>query len=131
MSTPIKHVIGAEPWRSGAFVNEILPFTADKQNDKDIVSDATKLRISNALQSSLHTRDVIRGFAREVRRMVRGVAVRYRHSVQKVSIDDGARELNTYTYELNLVGRSLGEITFSRANALNNSELQEIGRAHV
>ena len=124
MSTPIKHILGAEAWRSGAFVNEILPFTADQQSHEGIVSDATKLRISNALQSSLHTRDVIRGFAREVRRMVRGVAVRYRHSVQKVSIADGARELNTYTYELNLVGRYLGEITFSRANALIDSELQ-------
>lgn len=124
MSTPIKQVIGAEPWRNGAFVNAILPFTAEQAGGKDIVSDATKLRISNALQSSLHVRDVIRGFAREVRRMVRGVSVRYRNSVQKVAIDDGTRELNTYTYELNLVGRYLGEITFSRATALVESDLE-------
>ena len=124
MSTPIKQVIGAEPWRAGSFVNEILPFTADEDRARDIVSDATKLRISTALQSSLYVRDVVRGFAREVRRMVRGVAVRYRHTVQKISIDDGARELNSYTYELNLVGRYLGEITFSRANPLAESELQ-------
>lgn len=123
MSTPIKQVIGAEPWRNGSFVNEILPFTVDQDRGRDIVSDATKLRISTALQSSLYVRDVVRGFAREVRRMVRGVAVRYRHSVQKLSIDDGSRELNSYTYELNLVGRYLGEITFSRATALAESEL--------
>ena len=124
MSTPIKHVIGPEPWRNGTFVNQILPFTAEEQSGRDVVSDAIKLRISNALQSSLYVRDVVRGFAREVRRMVRGVAVRYRHSVHKVAIDDGARELNTYTYELNLVGRYLGEITFSRASALAASELE-------
>ena len=124
MSTPIKHVLNDEPWRAGAFAHEILPFTADDQEFAHIVSDSTKLRIANALQSSLHVRDVVRGFAREVRRLVRGVAVRYRHSVHKVAIEDGQREFNSYTYELNLVGRYLGEITFSRASTLIESELQ-------
>ena len=124
MSTPSKHIINEEPWRRGAFAHEILPFTADEHESAHIVSDSTKLRIANALQSSLHVRDVIRGFAREVRRMVRGVAVRYRHSVHKVAVDDGLREFNSYTYELTLVGRYLGEITFSRATTLAESELQ-------
>jgi len=125
MSTPIKHIISDAAWNAApAGGGSVLPFSADQAAGKIVVSDAVKLRIANALQASLHVRDVIKGFASEVRRIVRGVAVRYRNNPQKVAVDDGPRELNRYTYELNLVGRYLGEVTFSRNEALNEGELE-------
>lgn len=124
MSTPIKHIINEGPWHSFRFSGEVLPFTGDESIERSIVSDSTKLRIANALQSSLHVRDVVKGFAREVRRIVRGVSVRYRNNPHRMAIDDGARELNRYSYELNLVGKYLGEVTFSRNDTLTTSELE-------
>lgn len=124
MSTPIKQIVGDDPWPTAGVSGSVLPFTGDDPFARSIVSDATKLRIANALQASLHVRDVIKGFGREVRRIVRGVAVRYRNGAHKVAIDDGARELHRYSYELNLVGRYLGEVTFSRNDPLVEADLQ-------
>jgi diguanylate cyclase (GGDEF)-like protein len=124
MSTPIKQIVGEAHWPAQGPSGSVLPFTGEDPYAKSIVSDTTKLRIANALQASLHVRDVIKGFGREIRRIVRGVAVRYRHATHKLAVDDGARELHRYSYELNLVGRYLGEITFSRNDALAESELE-------
>lgn len=112
------------PWHRFSFSHEMLPYADQAEGATSVLSDSIKLRIANALQSSLHIRDVIQGFAREVRRIVRGVSVRYRNSPDRLAIDDGARELNRYSYDLNLVGKYLGEVTFSRNDALTESELE-------
>ena len=106
----------------------ILPFAPESRPDGQKISDATQLRIANALQSSLHTKDVIKGFAQEIRRIVRGVSVRYRYRNEKILLQDGPLALHQYSYELNLVGKHLGAITFSRHKPLseNDQELLEI-----
>ena len=119
----MKSVSGSAPWQSGAFNNDYLPFSPDNKDERHLVSDTVKLRIANALQSSLHVTDIIKGFALEARRLVRGISVRYRNKSHAAKVDDGVRELNRYSYELNLVGRYLGEVTFSRSKILCEDEL--------
>lgn len=117
--------IGEDPaWPTVSRARDVLPFTGTETPGNDKISDSTKLRIANALQSSLHVRDIVRGFGCEIRRIVRDVSVRYRHRPHKLAIDDGARELNSYAYELNLVGKFLGEVTFSRHEPLSEDELE-------
>lgn len=120
----MKPIVDDAAWRAAPVSRSVLPFTGTEATSDDKISDSTKLRIATALQSSLHVRDVVRGFGAEVRRIVRDVSVRYRHRALKLAVDDGARELNSYAYELNLVGKFLGEITFSRHEALTEDELE-------
>ncbi|MGR8920596.1 MAG: GGDEF domain-containing protein [Gammaproteobacteria bacterium] len=111
------------PWQAATFTHDFLPFSPDIRDERHLVSDAVKLRIANALQSSLHVRDIIRGFAGEARRLVRGISLRYTNKGSKITVEDGPAEHNRYSYELNLVGRYLGELSFSRARGLNADEL--------
>ncbi|MEX2482370.1 MAG: GGDEF domain-containing protein [Gammaproteobacteria bacterium] len=119
----MKDITEPEAWQGGDFNRDFLPFSADNQDDRHLVSDATKLRIATALQSSLHVRDIIKGFTREARRIVRGIAVCYQHNGQQLVVEDGTLEPNRYSYELNLIGKYLGEVTFSRRRALGEDEL--------
>ena len=89
----------------------IMNATAEQQQ---LVSDAIILRISTALQASLHVKDVVHAFSSEVRRIVRGLSVRYRNRARQIMIEDGDKQLHRCSYELNLLGDSLGEITFTR-----------------
>ncbi|MEQ8661698.1 MAG: GGDEF domain-containing protein [Gammaproteobacteria bacterium] len=123
MSTPMKQITESAPWQGGDFNRDFLPFSSETEESRHLVSDSTKLRIATALQSSLHVRDIVRGFAREARRIVRGIVVRYHHSVQRLTVEDGAGEMNRYSYELNLIGKYLGEVTFSRHQPLSDNEL--------
>ena len=122
MSSQLKSMPNKEDWPNLQSHHEILPTPLDDNQNRPLLSDAVKLRIATTLQSSLHVRDVIKGFADEARRVVRGVSVRYRNRSHKVAVESGTSELNRYTYELNLVGRSLGQITFSRGKPLTDSE---------
>jgi len=119
----MKSVVDSATWQNGAFDQDFLPFSLDNKDERKLVSDSVKLRIANALQASLHVRDIVKGFACEARRIVRGISVRYRNKAGKLNIEEGAGEMNRYSYELNLVGRYLGEVTFSRNNALSEDEL--------
>ena len=103
---------------------DFLPFAPDEIAARAVVSDSTKLRIATALQSSLHVRDIVKTFAREVRRIVRGVSVRYLHSARRIRFDDGELASNRCSYEVNLVGKYLGEVTFSRGVAFSEDELE-------
>ena len=124
MSTHTKQIVDDTPWQRGRFARGVLPFTGDSAETQHKISDSVKLRIITALQTSLHVRDVIKGFATEVRRIVPRVSVRYRHGSSKLAVDDGARAMNSYSYELNLVGKFLGEISFSRHDAMSEDELE-------
>lgn len=123
MSSPMKQIPEPAPWQGGDFNRDFLPFSPDGADERQLVSDSTKLRIATALQSSLHVRDIVKGFAREARRIVRGISVRYHHSKQHTVVEDGSAEINRYAYELNLVGKYLGEVTFSRQQPLGEDEL--------
>lgn len=106
----------------------ILPFAPESRLDSQKISHATQLRIANALQPSLHTKDVIKGFAQKIRRIVRGVSVRYRHRNEQILLQDGPLALRQYSYELNLVGKHFGESAFSQHKPLseNHQELLEV-----
>ncbi len=123
MSSSMKSLLESEPWQSPGFEHDFLPFSLDNKDARHLVSDAVKLRIANALQSSLHVRDIIKGFTVEARRIVRGISVRYRNKNGKLLVEEGSGEFNRYSYELNLVGRYLGDVTFSRNNPLSEDEL--------
>jgi diguanylate cyclase (GGDEF)-like protein len=92
----------------------VLPFSADTIAAEKFVSDSTVLRISNALQSSLYVKDVIHAFAAETGRLIRDITVSYRNRGRDIFLTDGERGLHRMSYELNLLGNSLGEITFMR-----------------
>lgn len=88
-----------------------------------LLSDSTVLRISNALQSSLYVKDVIHAFTGEARRIVRRVSLRYRNRAEGLSFQEGRLQLHRCTYELNLLGKSLGEITFMRGQPFSTDDL--------
>ena len=118
----MKQITDESPWRIGSFVRGVLPVADDAAEQGEKISDSVKLRITTALHSSLHFRDIIPKFAREIRRIVPGVSVRYRNRNAHLSVDDGVRETNCYSYELNLVGKFLGEISFSSQQSLSERE---------
>lgn len=119
----MKHITASEPWQRGHFSREFLPLSPAHPDPRHLVSDATKLRLATTLQTSLHVGDVLKGFAREARRIVRGIQVSYRHAIHALQQEDGVLERHCYSYELSLIGKYLGEVTFSRKRALDEDEL--------
>ena len=100
----------------------VLPVAGESPEHDEQISDSVKLRITTTLHSSLHACDIVPKFAREIRRIAPGVSVRYRNRNAHLSVDDEIRETNCYSYELNLVGKLLGEISFSSQQPLSESE---------
>jgi len=84
--------------------------------------DTAVLRIANALQASLHVRDVVHAFTLEARRIVRGISLRYRNESDDITLQEGRAQLHRCAYELNLLGRSLGNLVFMRARPLSEDE---------
>ncbi|MEM7467860.1 MAG: GGDEF domain-containing protein [Pseudomonadota bacterium] len=104
----------------------VLPIASARLNqsrdEEKLLSDATVLRISTALQSSLHTTDIIRSFAAEVRRLLPKVTLRYSNRHHDLVVEDGKRFQHRTSYELNLVGDYLGEIAFYRQRGFSERE---------
>jgi len=96
--------------------------TARTRPEEQLLSDATVLRISTALQSSLHTADIIHAFANEIRRLLPKVSLRYSNKTHGVLVEDGPHYQHRTSYELNLVGDSLGEIAFYRQRGFLEKE---------
>jgi diguanylate cyclase (GGDEF)-like protein len=105
-----------------ASVARLLPIASGKSPQQKLVSDSTVLRVSTALQASLHVKDVIHAFANEIRRIVHGVSIRYRNRSRQIVIEDGTNQLHRCSYELNLLGELLGEMVFTRAQSLTEQE---------
>lgn len=89
---------------------------------KNLISDTTVLRISNALQSSLHVQDVIHAFTNEITRVVHHTTVHYKNAAVKINISEGQQSHNRCSYELNLLGNSLGEIEFYNAEPFSDDD---------
>ena len=105
----------AAPSGGTSSVTSILPITSDMSRHRKLVSDSTILRVSTALQASLHVKDVVHAFANETRRMVRDLSLRYRNRSRNLVVEDGGNQLHRCSYELTLLGDSLGEIVFTRS----------------
>ncbi|MGE3773607.1 MAG: GGDEF domain-containing protein [Gammaproteobacteria bacterium] len=102
-------------------LHAITSFEPDTQ-PRPLLSDSTVLRISNALQSSLYVKDVIHAFTIEARRIVRRISLRYRNRGEGVAFQEGRLQLHRCTYELNLLGKSLGELTFMRSQPFSTDD---------
>jgi len=102
-------------------LHAITSFEPDAQ-PRPLLSDSTVLRISNALQSSLYVKDVIHAFSIEARRIVRRISLRYRNRGEGVAFQEGRLQLHRCTYELNLLGKSLGELTFMRSQPFSTDD---------
>ena len=104
----------------------VLPVTTRRSfaipPEEKLLSDSTVLRISTALQSSLHTADIIRSFTSEVRRLLPKISVRYSNKHHDLTIEEGAHYQHRTSYELNLVGDYLGEISFYRQHSFTEKE---------
>ena len=100
----------------------VLPIGANQRNERQLVSDATILRLSTALQASLYIKDVIHAFANEIRRIVRVASVTYRNAERQETIEDGSIGQHRCNYEISLLGDSLGEITFTRNKFFSERE---------
>jgi len=99
-----------------------MPYFAPDPQARRLLSDSTLLRIANALQSSLYVKDVVHAFASEARRLVRRVALRYRNRTDDCLFQEGRQQLHRCSYELNLLGKSMGEVTFMRNQPFNADE---------
>ena len=99
-----------------------MPYFAPEAHARKLLSDSTVLRISNSLQSSLFVKDVIHAFSSEARRVVRRVALRYRNRADDLLFQEGRQQLHRCSYELNLLGKSLGEVSFMRNQPFTNDE---------
>jgi diguanylate cyclase (GGDEF)-like protein len=102
-------------------LHAITAFEPDAQ-PRALLSDSTVLRISNALQSSLYVKDVVHAFTVEARRIVRRISLRYRNRGEGVAFQEGRLQLHRCTYELNLLGKSLGELTFMRSQPFSSDD---------
>mgnify|MGYP001199879549 CR=1 FL=1 len=102
-------------------LHAITSFEPDAQA-RPLLSDSTVLRISNALQSSLYVKDVVHAFTVEARRIVRRISLRYRNRGEGVAFQEGRLQLHRCTYELNLLGKSLGELTFMRSQPFSTDD---------
>lgn len=100
-----------------------MPYFAPDPQARKLLSDSTVLRISNALQSSLYVKDVIHAFSSEARRLVRRIALRYRHRGEDILVQEGRQQLHRCSYELNLLGKSMGEVSFMRNQPFTQDEL--------
>lgn len=109
-------------------VTQLLPIAGGKSPQQKLISDSTVLRVSTALQASLHVKDVVHAFANEIRRIVWDVSVRYRNRPREILIEDGANQLHRCSYELTLLDESLGELVFTRTTPLSehDQELLEV-----
>jgi hypothetical protein len=83
-------------------IARVLPIVSGKASQQKLVSDSTVLRVSTALQMSLHVKDVIHAFASGTRRIVRDVSVRYRNRPRQILIEDGNSQIHGCSYELTL-----------------------------
>lgn len=101
----------------------VLPRLESRPESRRLISDSTVLRISTALQSSLFVRDVIHCFANESKRVVRRLSLRYRNRAEALSQQEGRLQIHRCTYDLNVAGESLGEVTFTRAQPFSADEL--------
>ncbi|MFT4563608.1 MAG: diguanylate cyclase (GGDEF)-like protein [Gammaproteobacteria bacterium] len=106
----------------------VSPITSGQTQQRKLISDSTVLQVSTALQASLHVKDVVHAFASEIRKIVRVVSVRYRNRDRQIIVEDGTNQPHRSSYELTLLGNSLGEISFTRNQAFteNEQELLEI-----
>lgn len=123
MSSQIEFLNEPAPWQTAAFSETIKPLPTMGSKQEIRVSDSIKLRMANALQSSLHVQHIIKSFGVELCRVIPDVVVRYRHRAHKLQVDTGPRALNCYSYDLNLVGSFLGEVSFSRHTPLTDEEV--------
>jgi diguanylate cyclase (GGDEF)-like protein len=99
-----------------------MPYFAPDPHARKMLSDSTVLRISNALQSSLYVKDVIHAFSSEARRLVRRLALRYRNRTDDFLFQEGRQQLHRCSYELNLLGKSMGEVSFMRNQPFSADE---------
>ena len=123
MATVVSEISTAELTTSIGTIS-VLPLLEPRPENRRLISDSTVLRISTALQSSLFVRDVIRSFANEAKRIVRRISLRYRNRNDGLSLQEGRLQLHRCTYDLNLLGKSLGEVTFTRAQPFTTDEQQ-------
>lgn len=94
--------------------------------NRALLPDAVLLRVANALQSSLNVREILQAFLVEAKRLLRGVSLRYVNADAGLDILEGRLQLHRCTYELNLLGRSLGELTFTRGRPLDEDEQRQL-----
>ena len=87
----MKQITDESPWRVGSFVRGVLPVAGESPEHDEQIFDSVTLRIITTPHSSLHVRDIVPKFAREIRRIVPGVSVRYRDRNAHLSVDDGIR----------------------------------------
>ena len=99
-----------------------MPYFAPDPQSRKLLSDSTLLRISNALQSSLFVKDVFHAFSSEARRLVRRTALRYRNRTDDFLCQEGRAQLHRCSYELNLLGKSMGEVSFMRNQPFSSDE---------
>lgn len=123
MATVVSEISTAELTSSIGTIS-VLPLLEPRPENRRLISDSTVLRISTALQSSLFVRDVVRSFANEAKRIVRRISLRYRNRSDGLSLQEGRLQLHRCTYDLNLLGKSLGEVTFTRAQPFTSDEQQ-------
>ncbi len=88
-----------------------------------LLSDQSRLRISNAMQASLLVQDVLQLFVAEGRRIVRRFNLRYQNDKDGHAYSEGRVHPNCVTYHLDLHGTQLGRVTFSRATAFSDDEV--------
>jgi diguanylate cyclase (GGDEF)-like protein len=121
MATVMSELANADPGSTMGSIS-VLPLLEPRPETRRLISDSTVLRMSTALQSSLFVRDVIRSFSNEAKRIVRRISMRYRNRTDGLSLQEGRLQLHRCTYDLNLLGKSLGEITFTRAQPFTTDE---------
>lgn len=87
-----------------------------------LLSDKSRVRLLTGLQSTLDLEEMLKVFVQEARRIVRRFSFCYLHEEMSLSFAEGRGQQHRCTYELDLHGRTLGVVVFSRAHPFTEDE---------
>ncbi len=99
-----------------------MPYFSPDSSGRKLLGDSALLRITNALQSNLRVKEVFQAFAHEVRSIVGKSSLRYSNRTDGITEETGRPQDNHCTYELNLLGKSVGEVAFMRNQPFTTEE---------
>jgi diguanylate cyclase (GGDEF)-like protein len=87
---------------------------------------ASTLHMANALQSTLDVEQLIEIFAVEVHRAVPHAGLEYRNNEDRLLIAHGREARHTTVYDLVVLEKSLGSISFKRDDSLQDGEIAQL-----
>ncbi len=93
-----------------------------EKEETAVLSALAKLQLTHALQEELRVEQVLQRFLREVSDVLPDISMTYRAAEGVLSFAGGLEHQHRCHYHLDILGHSLGDLTFSRKQAFDDAE---------